>query len=63
MNIEELKLGIIDAMGKIVVDDFGNSPLKGTPLEGMAIVQSLNSSSKRYKLYLQENQDNFQFNK
>jgi len=59
MNIEELKLGISEAMSKIVIDDFKNSPLKDTPMEGMAIVESLNNSSKRYKAYLLENQKNF----
>jgi hypothetical protein len=59
MTLEELKTGIIEAMSKIVIDDFSNSPLKGTPFEGMAIIKSLDFSSKRYKLYLQENQNNF----
>ncbi len=57
MDINELKTGIIDGMTKIVVDDFSNSEYKGTPLEGMAVIDSLNYSSKWYKNWLLENKN------
>jgi len=59
MDINELKTGIIDGMSKIVVDDFSKSEYKGTPLEGMAIIESLNYSSKWYTNWLLENKIDF----
>ena len=59
MDINELTKGIIDGMSKIVVDDFNNSEYKGTPLEGMAVIESLNYSSKWYTNWLSENKNDF----
>jgi hypothetical protein len=59
MDINELKTGIIDGMSKIVVDDFSKSEYKGTPLESMAVIESLNYSSKWYTNWLLENKIDF----
>lgn len=54
-----LKQSIAEAMHKIVLDDLSKSPLKGGPLESMAIIDSLNYSSDKYKSYLNENKAKF----
>ena len=59
VDINELKTGIIDGMSKIVVDDFSKSEYKGTPLESMAVIGSLNYSSKYYTNWLLENNNDF----
>jgi hypothetical protein len=59
MDINELKTDIIDGMSKIVVDDCSNSEYKGTPLEGMAVIDSLKYSSDWYKNWLLENKNDF----
>lgn len=57
--MNELKKSIADAMLQIAMDDLNNSSLKGSALESMAILDSLNYSSDRYKNYLLENKVNF----
>lgn len=57
--MEDLKLQIANAMGKIAEDDLKKSPLKNSPLASMAILESLNYSSNRYKEYLLENKSEF----
>lgn len=58
--MEQLIGSITYAMGKIAEDDLKNSPLKNTPLASMAILESLNYSSKKYREYLEENKSEFQ---
>ena len=62
MDLNKLKIGIIDAMSKIVIDDCSNSPYKGTPLESIAILDSLEYSSEKYKNWLLEKKDDFKIN-
>lgn len=53
--MNRLITNIADAMHKIVIDDLSKSPLKNSPLESMAILESLNYSSETYKTFLFEN--------
>lgn len=59
MNINELKIEIIDAMSKIVFDDINNSKHKGTPDETFVVMESLKYSSKWYTNWLLENKSDF----
>tara|TARA_B110000208_G_C11668764_1_gene394406 strand:+ start:514 stop:1041 length:528 start_codon:yes stop_codon:yes gene_type:complete len=63
MDINELKIGIIDGMAKIVFDDISNSEHKGTPDERFVVVKSLDYSSKWYTNWLLENKNDFKIPK
>jgi hypothetical protein len=59
--MSKLRTNIAEAIYKIVIDDLSRSPLKGSPMESIAILESLDYCTKTYTEFLFENKLNIKF--